>query len=142
MKLSLLSLTAAALFASAGALAQPATQLASRADDLYQAGSQYTASFDQAHNRWRLQPVAGQDVVIDTGACATGATLPTGLWLLVLDGRGRPGLVAPSVTRLPAGSPDHVALRSCDRAQGSDIAVPQTLLDLLAANTGAIYVSN
>lgn len=142
MKLSLATLTAAALLASAGALAQPAIPAAASADDLYQAGSQYTASFDQAHNRWRVQPVGGQDVVIDTGTCATGATLPTGLWLLVLDGRGQPGLVAPSVTRLPVGSPDHVALRACDRAQGSDIAVPQTLLDLLASNTGAIYVSN
>lgn len=109
---------------------------------VYNAGSQYTATLDQTHNLWRLQPLSGQDVVIATGACATGAMVPTGVWLLVLDGHGGAELLAPSTTHLPAGARERIALRACDRASGTDLAVPQSLLDLLAANTGAIYVSN
>jgi hypothetical protein len=45
------------------------------------------------------------------------------------------------VTRLPAGASDHIALRACDQAHGRELAVPQTVLDLLAANTGAVYVA-
>jgi hypothetical protein len=144
MSHSLKTLAIAVLLYSGAALAQPARPAAAQLADegFFQAGSQYTASFDQTHNRWRMQPVAGQDVVIDTGTCSTGAMIPAGVWLLVLDDQGRAGLVAPSVTPLPAGSPDHIALRACDRAQGGEIAVPQTVIDLLTTNTGAIYVYN
>jgi hypothetical protein len=89
-----------------------------------------------------LQPADGQDVLISTGTCATGAMVPTGIWLLVLDSQGRPELLAPSVTRLPAGRSDRVALRACDQAHDQQLAVPQSVLDLLAVNTGAIYVDN
>jgi len=105
-------------------------------------GGQYTATLDQTQNVWRFLPMNGQDVVIDAGRCATGAMAPVGVWLLQLDARGRPELVAPSVTRLPAGAPDHIALRACDQARGRELAVPQTVLDLLAANTGAVYVGD
>jgi hypothetical protein len=103
-------------------------------------GSQYTASFDQSHNRWRLQPADGQDVEIDTGACATGSMIPTGVWLVVRDARGRPELLAPSVTPLPAGAPDRIALRNCEEASGRAIAVPRALLEILGERTGAVYV--
>jgi hypothetical protein len=105
-------------------------------------GGQYTATLDQTQNVWRFLPMNGQDVVVDAGSCSTGAMAPTGVWLLQLDRDGRPELVAPSVTRLPAGASDRIALRACDQARGREMAVPQTVLDLLAANTGAVYVGD
>ena len=105
-------------------------------------GGQFTATFDQTQNVWRFLPMNGQDVIVDAGECATGAMAPVGVWLLQVDRQGRPELVAPSVTPLPEGASDHIALRACDQAQGRELAVPQTVLDLLSANTGAIYVSN
>ena len=104
-------------------------------------GGQFTATFDQTQNVWRFLPMNGQDVIVDAGACSTGAMAPVGVWLLQLDRQGRPELVAPSVTPLPTGASDHIALRACDQAQGRELAVPQTVLDLLATNTGAIYVA-
>ncbi len=110
------------------------------ADAVYSAGSQFTARLDQTRNHWQLQPLDGSDLDIDAGTCATGFVAPTGVWLLVVDRDGSAELVAPSATHLPAGSPDHVALRACDQASGQQLAVPRAVLDLLAANTGAIYV--
>lgn len=118
------------------------TQTLPAAEAVYRAGSEFTATLEQSQNRWRLQPVNGQDVEIDIGACSTGAMVPAGVWLLVIDDSGRPALVAPSATRLPAGLADRISLRACDKAQGRDLAVPQTVLDLLTATTGAIYVRN
>jgi len=134
----------AGLLVSTSALALPSRQAAGVSPDLpvFNAGSQYTATLDQSHNQWRLQPINGHDVVIDTGDCATGAMVPAGVWLLVTDAQGQAELLAPSVTRLPAGRPDRVALRACDKASGRQVAVPQSVLDLLTANTGAIYVTN
>jgi hypothetical protein len=105
-------------------------------------GGQFTATFDQTQNVWRFLPMNGQDVTVDAGACSTGAMAPFGVWLLQLDRQGRPELVAPSVTPLPAGAADHIALRACDQAHGRELAVPQTVLDLLATNTGAVYVGD
>ena len=47
----------------------------------------------------------------------------------------------------PGNSGEHpfsgrVALRACDQAHGRDLAVPQTVLDLLADGTGAILVED
>lgn len=106
----------------------------------YSAGSQYTASLDRTSGHWRLQPAAGQDIVITTGLCPTGTTVPAGLWLLVRDANGRPELLAPSTTALPAGQSDRLPLRACDQAGDQQLALPQTLLDLLSSNTGAILV--
>jgi hypothetical protein len=118
-----------------------APAVADSAEAVYVPGGQYTATLDQTQNLWRFLPINGQDVLIDAGRCSTGAMAPTGVWLLQLDRSGRPELVAPSATRLPAGAPDHIALRACDQARGRELAVPQTVLDLLAANTGAVYVA-
>jgi hypothetical protein len=134
------TLALTAMLISTAASASRSTPSHDAAEPAYFPGSQYTASLDQTHNRWRLQPVTGQDLVIDTGTCATGAMVPPGVWLLVHDAQGRPELLAPSVTALPPGAPDRVALRSCERAIGRDLAVPQALLDLLDERTGAIYV--
>ena len=111
-------------------------------EPVYVPGGQYTASLDQTQNVWRFLPVNGQDVVIDAGSCATGAMAPVGVWLVQRDRDGRLELVAPSTTRLPAGASDHIAQRACDQARGRELAVPQTVLDLLASNTGAIYVAH
>lgn len=123
------------------AVSAQAIAAADAAYPVFQAGSQYTATLEQTRNQWRFQPANGQDVVIDVGSCATGAMVPIGVWLLVIDAQGRPELLAPSVTRLPAGTPDRIALRACDKAKDHELAVPQTILDLLAANTGAVYVN-
>lgn len=125
---------------SAAAVAAGPTPLHGAPNSMYDPGSQYTASLDQTHNQWHLQPVNGDDLVIDTGTCATGTMLPGGVWLVVRDRQGRPELLAPSVTRLPHGVPDRVALRSCGQATGRELAVPQTVLDLLSEHSGAIYV--
>ncbi len=138
-KISTLMAISAMLLSAAASAARP-QPLHEPAESFYVAGNQYTASLDQTHNQWRLQPASGEDLVIDTGTCATGTMIPAGVWLLVRDERGRPELLAPSVTPLPAGSADHVALRSCETAQGSELAVPAALLKLLGERTGAVYV--
>lgn len=140
MRIPLILALAAMSLSAAASTARPAFPPNGEASPGYAPGSQYTASFDQSHNRWRLQPADGQDVEIDTGACATGAMIPAGVWLVVRDARGRPELLAPSVTRLPAGSPDRIALRNCEEAQGRSIAVPRALLEILGERTGAVYV--
>ena len=145
MSTSVKFLAIAALALSSAIGAQPLRQTAPSDESVgsqYTPGGQYTATFDQTHNYWWLHPANGQDVVIDTVTCATGAMVPAGYWVVEVDSKGRLELVAPSITPLPAGSPDRIELRSCDTAQGRQLAVPQTVLDLLATNTGAIYVIN
>ena len=132
----------AATLSPATASAAPARAGFESVEAVYVPGGQYTATLDQTQNVWRFLPINGQDVVVDAGRCSTGAMAPVGVWLLQLDRSGRPELVAPSVTPLPAGASDHIALRACDQAQGRELAVPQTVLDLLQANTGAIYVGS
>jgi hypothetical protein len=132
-------LTAALLPSGLLAATLPA---ADAAEAVFVPGGQYTATLDQTQNVWRFLPMNGQDVVVDAGRCSTGAMAPVGVWLLQLDREGRPELVAPSVTKLPPGASDHIALRACDQARGRELAVPQTVLDLLAENTGAVYVGD
>ena len=131
-----------AMLLSAAASATRPAPLHEPAESFYVAGNQYTASLDQTHNQWRLQPASGEDLVVDTGTCATGTMIPAGVWLLVLDAQGRPELLAPSVTPLPAGSSDRIALRSCETAHDRQLAVPTALLKLLGERTGAVYVYN
>ena len=138
MRTSILSLLLAAALTPAVAGAQTTESDAPQ----YIAGSQYTAELNQTTGHWRLLPANGQDVVIDTGTCVTGAVHPNGLWLLVRDAQGRPELLAPSSTPLPAGSPERIAIRSCDQAKGNALAVPQVVIDLLAADTGAVMLDD
>lgn len=104
------------------------------------AGGQYTAILDQAHNRWRILPFDGQDVEVDAGTCRTGASVPGGYWLLMLDASGQPELIAPSITEIPAGQSERIPVRTCAEVSEGQLGVPQTVLDLLVANTGGIYV--
>ena len=136
------ALSASALLISAAAGAAGPAPFHGAPDSMYDPGSQYTASLDQTHNQWRLQPANGDDLVIDTGTCATGTMVPSGVWLVVRDPQGRPELLAPSVTLLPRGVSERVPLRSCGKATGRELAVPQTVLDLLGERSGAIYVYN
>lgn len=138
MRNSLISLMFSATLVPAAAFAQSPEADAPE----FVAGSQYTAELNQTNGHWRFLPAGGQDVVIDTGTCATGTVLPNGLWLLVRDADGRPELLAPSTTPLPAGSPDHVAIRACDQAGDHALAVPQVVIDLLASNTGAVLLDD
>jgi len=133
---------AAGAFATSAMSAPPTGRSAPIDEPVYTAGSQYTATLTQTGSQWRLQPITGQDVEISTGTCSTGAMIAPGLWLVVRDAHGGLELVAPSATILPAGRADRVALRACDDANGRDLAVPQTVLDLLAGTTGAILVQD
>lgn len=141
MRKTHVALTAAALTVSA-LLAGPALAQTDRDDrPVYTAGGQYTASFAQTGATWRLHPSNGQDIRIAIGTCQTGAMADPGLWLLVPDGHGHLDLVAPSTTPIRAGHASRVALRPCDEAMGAALAVPQTVLDLLAGRTSAVYIT-
>jgi hypothetical protein len=129
------SLTATSLFAAASPAA-----VATEEDPAFVTRDQYTAVLHQARGAWQIQPADGHDLLIDTLSCGHGAVLPTGVWLLVADERGRVDLVAPSVTALPAGRADRVHLRSCEEAGAQDLAAPQLLIDLLAERSGAVFV--
>jgi hypothetical protein len=109
----------------------------------YQAGSHYTAHLDQSTRQWELLPADGHDVRVSTpGQCAgSSAPVPSGLWLVVRDAEGQPLLRAPSVTALPAGHPDEVALVSCaSTPAGPALAVPPVLIDWLVAQAGAVWI--
>ena len=138
-----LAILAAGLTATVAFAAPPAEQVPPQIEDagpVFNAGSQYTAVLDQAHGRWQILPLSGQDLAIDTGACANGNVVPKGVWLVTRDDEGRVQLVAPSTTALPNGAADTVAVRSCDTADADALAVPQPLIDLLAADAGAVLV--
>ena len=142
MRTSILSLLLAAALTPAVAGAQAQVSGSDSDSAQYTAGSQYTAELNQTTGHWRLMPANGQDVVIDTGSCTTGAMHPNGLWLLVRDAEGRPELLAPSSTPLPAGTSERIAIRSCEQARGNALAVPQVVIDLLAADTGAVLLDD
>jgi hypothetical protein len=137
----------AALLASTVAHAEPIPATAPVAEDpiedagpVFNAGSQYTAVFHQAQGQWRILPVTGQDLAIATGDCAAGRVHPKGVWLISRDDEGRVQLVAPSTTPLPAGAPDTIAVRSCDAPEADALVLPQPLIDLLAADAGAVLI--
>jgi len=108
---------------------------------VYQAGSQYTAVLNSNNSQWNLLPSDGQDFAIKVEAsCRSGSTVPAGLWLLTRDAAGRPELLAPSQTQLPAGHSGHIPLVSCTDDNSQALAVPASLIEWLGDNTGAVYV--
>lgn len=110
-------------------------------DAVYQAGGQYTAVLDSSNAQWRLLPSDGQDFAIQLDKdCQSSASVPTGLWLLTRDADGKPELLAPSQTALPAGHSGHIAVAACDQARANELALPASLIEWLSDNTGAIYV--
>lgn len=140
---------AAAFVGQARAVTTPAAD-AYRAPD--QAGpalildTQYTAVWRQTADRWQWLPLDGRDLDVATEAhCADAAAVPPGLWLLARDDEGRLELLAPSVTPLPPGHADRVALRrgcDADGADASALALPQTVFDWLANNVGVVRIDD
>lgn len=108
---------------------------------VYQDGSQYTAVLDSQNAQWRLLPSDGQDFAIQLDqSCKSTSTVPEGLWLLTRDADGKPELLAPSQTVLPAGHSGHISVVACNEEQADGLAVPASLIEWLSENTGAIYV--
>ena len=131
----------AALFATVAAGAAPAHAAETEdAGPVFTAGSHYSAVYHQSRGQWQILPVTGQDLAVDTGDCATGAVHPKGVWLVSRDDQGRVQLVAPSTTVLAAGQSDTIAVRSCDNPEAQALVLPQPLIDLLAADTGAVLI--
>ena len=115
-------------------------------EPLYIFDGQYTATLQQHAHRWQLQPLRGDEIdVIDHASdCGSAAPIPKGLWLVSQDGQGRPQLVAPSVTALPAVFPQHVALRACGEQRDGELAlfVPPVALNWIAANVGSVLLDD
>ena len=107
-------------------------------------GARYSAVLSRSQGAWRLMPAGGSELRLRVSPdCGAGASLPRGLWLLTRDGEGRPELVAPSATPLPAGHPGHVRLVDCGRpaADGQPaLAIPPGLVQWLEHRSGSIYV--
>ena len=136
-----LAILYAALFTTVAAGAAPAHAAGIEdAGPVFTAGSHYSAVYRQSSGRWQILPATGQDLVIDTGDCATGVRHPEGVWLVSRDDQGRVQLVAPSTTVLAPGQADTIAVRSCDQPGDQALVLPQPLIDLLAADTGAVLI--
>jgi hypothetical protein len=109
-------------------------------------GSQYTAVLSQRAQSWRLISPNGVDLAVSAAepGCLAGRHLPEGVWLVTSNAEGEPVLTAPSVTALPSGYPEQVALLDCNAsAKGRPhVAAPQGLIDWLSYNSGAILVQN
>lgn len=107
---------------------------------------QYTAALQQHAQHWHLLPLRGDqiDVSARTASCSNSATLPKGLWFVTPDAAGKLQLVAPSVTTLPAGFPDNVALRSCGEHADArtTLFVPAQALDWIAQNAGTVLIDD
>ena len=113
-------------------------------EPIYVTDGQYTATLLQHSHRWRLQPLRGDEVeVIDHAQdCGSARPIPHGLWFVSRDANGKPQLVAPSVTALPAGFPQQVALRACGEKVDGDVAlfVPSVALTWINANVGTVLI--
>jgi hypothetical protein len=112
-------------------------------EPVYFEGGQYSASLLQTTNTWRLQPLTGDDVDVIDRACANPRQLPSGVWLVSRDADGRPQLVAPSSTTLPAGFPEQIALRACgEREDPNALAVPAVVLAWLEDNVNSVLIDD
>ena len=113
---------------------------------LYIVDSQYTAALQQHAHRWQLRPFSGEEVdVTDTSAkCGSDDSIPTGLWYVTQDAEGKLQMVAPSVTNLPDGFPQQVALRACgeDANAGVTLFVPAVAMNWIRTNVGAVLIDD
>jgi|CXWL01.1.fsa_nt_gi hypothetical protein len=110
----------------------------------YVAGGQYTAVLAQTAGNWQLLPLDGDDRSVAAADCQQSVYLPSGVWLINRDIRGRPELVAPSTTALPKGLKDRVKLIACDapKTRESALRAPRELVQYLAEHTGAVRIDN
>ena len=135
-----------ALFASAALGAGSLAAATPTYEPLYIFDGQYTATLQQHAHRWQLQPLRGDevDVVDHAKDCGSAKPIPHGLWFVSQDANGKPQLVAPSVTALPAGFPQHVALRACGEQADGDVAlfVPPVALSWINANVGTVLIDD
>lgn len=108
-------------------------------------GARYDAVLSHGQGRWRLLPAVGAELRLRVApGCRGGDAPPPGLWLLTQDAQGRPELVAPSATPLPAGHPGRIRLVDCrtPRIDGAPtLAVPPSLRQWLQDYSGAIHVT-
>ena len=105
------------------------------------ADTQYSAVFTQGRGSWLLYPPgAGLVVAQEAGNCRNDQPIAPGLWLIARNSDGSIELVAPSVTPLPAGHPDRVALLACDSAESTGLHLPPALIELLAREHGVVRV--
>lgn len=133
-----------ALAAASAAAADPASKLT----PVYAEAGQYSATLDRDSHRWLLTPIEGESLEIrSTELCPSTARPAPGLWLVGRDAQGRPELVAPSATLLPAGHSGRVALRPCNdpalrEASVTAYGVPGKVLEWLASDSGAVLVDD
>jgi hypothetical protein len=115
-------------------------------EPVYITDGQYTATLLQHSHLWRLQPLRGDEVDITdhSAACGSNKPVPNGLWYVSQDGNGRPELVAPSVTELPAGFPQHVSLRACGEKSDGDFVlfVPPVALNWINDFVGTVLIDD
>jgi hypothetical protein len=113
-------------------------------EPIYITDGQYTATLQQHSHRWRLQPLRGDEVEVTDHSKMCGSTTPVpgGLWYVSRDEHGRPQLVAPSVTALPSGFPQRVALRACGERNDGDLAlyVPAVALNWINDYVGSVLI--
>lgn len=120
----------------------PASAAPPADDAIFVEGSRYDAVLSASRGDWRLLPLTGTEVRLHLAEpCRGAAAPPPGLWLLSQDARGRPELVAPSATPLPAGHSGRIALVGCGEPVAGGLPVPEALADWLTQHSGAIYVT-
>jgi hypothetical protein len=135
-----------ALFASAAVCAGMLAAATPTYEPLYIFDGQYTATLKQHSHRWQLQPLRGEEVEVSDHAkdCGSRTPIPNGLWIVSQDAAGKPQLIAPSVTALPAGFPQHVAMRACGETANDELAlfVPAVALNWINANVGSVLIDD
>jgi hypothetical protein len=134
-----------ALIAYAILGAGPLAAATSTYEPLYIFDGQYTATLQQHAHLWHLQPLRGDEVdVIDHAKdCGSRKPIPNGLWFVSQDDAGKPQLVAPSVTPLPPGFPQHIALVACgEKADADALSVPAVALTWINANVGTVLIDD
>lgn len=120
----------------------PARAVPPADDAVFVEGSRYDAVLSASRGDWRLLPLTGSDLRLRlSGPCRAGVAPPPGLWLLSQDADGRPELIAPSATPLPAGHPGRIPLVGCGDDGADGLPVPAALADWLQQHSGAIYVT-
>src|SRR5450432_640197 len=115
-------------------------------EPIYITDGQYDAALKQSEHLWRLLPLFDDEVDVTDRAktCGSRVSIPHGLWYVTQDNSGRPQLLAPSVTPLPPGFPEHIALRACGEAADAGMAlfIPALALEWINAHAGAILIDD